>query len=283
MIHIVFEEANIEALKKSFELDPSMDGNVVLINDDFAVGPISDLFSEEGISNRKEWWEQVLSDGPFQSLIEDETKNDERTIAQIKESLLSNPEELIWIWAAQNKHDVCSYYWLMSQLKDFQGRVFILYLNNLPFINEKGNIFYPTSLFQIQPKEFIKAKKLARPITLSEFEIDPDEWYKLMNESKGVRLLEGGKKLIQKEIVYYDTELLKFISNDWIKLNKLFSQYYSKVKETSGDAFLFWRLKQLCEQGKLEIQGNMKSIKEIEIKQVGISNSEVAIAEQQTA
>lgn len=283
MIHIVFEEANIEALKKSFELDPSMDGNVVLINDDFAVGPINDLFSDEGISNRKEWWKQVLNDGPYQSLIEDETKNDNRTVAQIKESLLSNPEEIIWIWAAQNKHDVCSYYWLMSQVKDFQSRVFILYLNNLPFINEKGNIFYPTNLFQIQPKEFIKAKKLARPITLSEFEIDPDEWYKLMNESKGVRLLEGGKKLIQKEIDYYDTELLKFISNDWIKLSKLFSQYYGKVKETTGDAFLFWRLKQLFEKGKLEIQGNMKSIKEIEIKQVGISTSEVAIAEEQTA
>ena len=29
MIHIVFEEANIEALKKSFELDPSLDGEVI--------------------------------------------------------------------------------------------------------------------------------------------------------------------------------------------------------------------------------------------------------------
>ena len=283
MIHIVFEEANIEALKKSFELDQTMDGSIILINDDFAVGPINDLFSDEGIASRKEWWKEVLSGGPFQSLIEDETKNDDRTITQIKESLLSNPEEIIWIWAAQNKHDVCSYYWLMSQLKDFQGRVFILYLNNLPFINEKGNIFYPTNLFQIQPKEFIKAKKLARPITLSEFEIDPDEWLKLMSESKGVRLLEGGKKLIQKEMDYYDSELLKFISHDWIKLNKLFSQYYTKVKETTGDAFLFWRLKQLRDQGKLELQGNMKSIKEVEIKQVGNSTTEVAIAEEQTA
>ena len=43
----------------------------------------------------------------------------------------------------------------------------------------KGQFFYPNNLFEIQPKEFLKAKKLARPISLSEFETDPDEWKKL--------------------------------------------------------------------------------------------------------
>ena len=75
---------------------------------------------------------------------------------------------------AQNAHDVCGYYWLMSQLKDYQGQVYVLYLNNLPFINDKGGIFYPAALHEIQPKEFLKAKKLPRLINLSEFEIDPD-------------------------------------------------------------------------------------------------------------
>lgn len=277
MIHIVFEEANIEALKKSFLLDPSMEGEILLINDDFAVGPINDLFGQEGILNRKAWWRNVLSEGPFQNLINDDSKDDNRTVEHLKENLTTHSEEEIWIWAAQNKHDVCSYYWLMCQLKDFQGRVFILYLNNLPFINEKGNIFYPTNLFQIQPKEFIKAKKLARPITLSEFEIDPDEWYKMMNENKGVRLLEGGKKLVQKELEYYDAELLKFISNDWMKLNKIFSQYYGKTKETTADAFLFWRLKQLNEQEEIDFQGNMKNLKDVEVKLGGVNTNETII------
>ena len=59
----------------------------------------------------------------------------------------------------QNAHDVCGYYWLISQLQPYQGRVIVLYMNNLPFINEKGQIFYPTALHEIQPKEFLKAKK----------------------------------------------------------------------------------------------------------------------------
>ena len=274
MIHIVFEEANIEPLKKSFELDTTMDGDIVCIKDDYAVGPIDNIYREEGIANRLQWWKDILQDGPYSGIADDGHVDDNKEVQQLIRRLNENPDEVIWIWAAQNKHDVCGYYWLMSQLKNQQGRIFILYLNNLPFINEKGNIFYPTSLFQIQPKEFVKAKKLARPITLSEFEIDPDEWAKLGDENKGVRLLEGGKKLTQKEYDYYDDELLKLISKEWIKLNKLFTQYYSKVKETTADAYLIWRLKQMAGAGMIEMRGNMRSMKDMEVREAGVAVTE---------
>ena len=154
----------------------------------------------------------------------------------------------------------------MGQLKDYPGRIFILYLNNLPFLNEKGNLFYPTNLFQIPAKEFLKARKLARLITLSEFEVDPDEWTKLAVEKKGVRLLEGGKKLVQEGYDYYDAGLLKFVTKDWQKVNKFFAQFFAKAKETTGDAYLLWRLKCLAVSGIIEVQGNTKNMKEMEIR-----------------
>lgn len=281
MIHIVFEKANIEALKKSFELDASISGDVISIDDDYAVGPLGDIYFEEGKENRLQWWKDILKGGHYDGIADDGHVDDNKTVAELKSRLRENPEEVVWIWAAQNKHDVCGYYWLMSQLKNLQGRIFILYLNNLPFINEKGNIFYPTSLFQIQPKEFVKAKKLARPITLSEFEIDPDEWTKICNQDNGIRLLEGGKKLVQKDYDFYDAELLKFISKDWQKVSKLFQQYFGKVKENTGDAYLLWRVKRLIEDGKIEAQGNMQNVKEFEIRLAGVGSSiaEVAVAE----
>jgi hypothetical protein len=151
-----------------------------------------------------------------------------------KSDCRQDEKEVLWVWAAQNKHDVSGYYWLISQLKDFQGRVFILYLNNLPFINEKGQLFYPNNLFEIPPREFLKARKLARAVTLSEFEIDPDEWQKLCQEDKGVRILEGGKKLTQYPYDYYDEELRRFISGDWIKASKLIGQFLGKAKQVDG-------------------------------------------------
>jgi hypothetical protein len=52
MVHIVFEEANIEALRKSFELDSSLQGDIISIKDDFAVGALRDIYTEKGILNR---------------------------------------------------------------------------------------------------------------------------------------------------------------------------------------------------------------------------------------
>src|ERR1700749_4518653 len=231
MIHIVFQANDVETLKKAFELEPAMAGEVIEIRDELAVGPIAGIFTPEGIETRKQWWREILAGGDYDGLVDKEGKDDNVKVAELKEKLTEDPKELVWIWAAQNKHDVSGYYWLMSQLKDFQGRIFILYLNNLPFINEKGLIFYPENLFQIPPKEFLKARKLARPITLSEFEMDPDEWNRLsQEEDKGVRILEGGKKLTQYPYQYYDEELRKFIPGDWVKVSKLIGQFLNKAK-----------------------------------------------------
>jgi hypothetical protein len=267
MIHIVFQPNDAVVLKKSFELDPSFQGEVITIEDDLAVGPLKDIYTTEGWEARRAWWRGVLAGGDYDGRVDSgEVPDDLAAVAVLKDRLSQHPDEIVWIWAAQNKHDVSGYYWLMSQLKDFQGRIFILYLNNLPFINEKGNIFYPANLSEIPAREFLKARKLARPITLSEFEIDPDEWSRMCNEDKGVRILEGGKKLAQYGYEYYDEELRKFITGDWVKAGRLINQFLNKARQTTGDAYILWRLKQLIAAGEIDAQGEIKGMKDFEIK-----------------
>ena len=141
-------------------------------------------------------------------------------------------------------------------------------------------MFYPVNLFEIPAKEFVKAKKLSREITPSEFEVDPDEWTKLCdenkgvrlleggkklareitpsefevdpdewtktcNENKGVRLLEGGKKLVQEDYDFYDAELKKLVTGDWQKASKIIHTHLTKAKHTTGDMYLLWHLR-LC-------------------------------------
>jgi hypothetical protein len=267
MIHIVFQHNDIEVLKKAFELDPSFQGEVIGIQDEFAVGPLTGIYTSEGREARKQWWREILAGGDYDGIVDNgSVADDNAKVEALKERLAGDTKEIVWIWAAQNKHDVSGYYWLMSQLKEFQGRVFILYLNNLPFINEKGMIFYPENLFSIPPREFLKARKLARPITLSEFEIDPDEWNKLCQEGRGVRILEGGKKLSQHDYTYFDEELRNFITGDWIKVSKLISQFLNKAKQTTGDAYMLWRIKQLVAAGELDAQGELKGMRDFEVR-----------------
>ena len=265
MIHLVFNEADVKVLEDAIALDESLSGEVIQVKDEYAVGPIEDLYNDTGREARNQWWRDVLAGGDYDGKVDEGEVDDDKLVKEIIEKIVDETQ-VIWIWAAQNKHDVSGYYWLLYYLKEFQGRIFILYLNNLPFINEKGNIFYPSWISEIPPKEFLKAKKLARAITPGEFEVDPDEWTKLAAEKKGVRLLEGGKKLVQEDYDFYDKELKKYITRDWQKGSKLIHQFLSKSKETTGDAYLLWRLKILIANGDYDVQGNLGKMKEFEVK-----------------
>jgi len=274
MIHIVFNTADIAALEAAIALDESLAGKIIEIKDDYAVGPLMDIYETEGFQLRKDWWTKVLEHSPYSDQLD--IVDDRLTVHQLINSLNHDENESIWIWMGQNAHDVCGYYWLMSQFKEYQGRVLVLYLNNLPFLNEKGQLFYPTYLSQIQPKEFLKAKKLARPITLSEFELDPDEWKKICTEQEVVRFLEGGKKIVNMDINFYDKEILSLLTKNAQKLPSALSNILSKMKVKTGDAFIVYRLKALAEIGKIVFVGDWeKGWKDIVVQMPGGSSQVV--------
>ncbi len=268
MIHLVFNTADIAALEAAIELDENLAGKVIEIKDDYAVGPLLDIYETEGYQVRRDWWKNVLEFSPYAEQLD--IVDDKLTVHQLINALNHDENEVIWIWMGQNAHDVSGYYWFMSQVKDYQGRIQVLYLNNLPFLNEKGQLFYPTYLSQIQPKEFLKAKKLARPITLSEFELDPDEWKKLCMENEGVRFLEGGKKLVSMNIGCYDKEILSLLTKNAQKLPSALSNIMAKLKVKLGDAFIVYRLKEMEQAGKIVFVGDWaKGWKDIVVQMPG--------------
>jgi hypothetical protein len=267
MIHVVFQHADVAVLKKAIELDSSLDGLVLEIKDDFAVGPLQDIDTEEGWTARQNWWKGLLDVSPYASDNLVGSFDDRTTVNQMILMLQEDKKEEVWIWMGQNQHDVCGYYWLIGQLKEYSGRVVVLYFNNLPFINEKGQIFYPATLHQILPKEFLKAKKLNRKVTLSEFEVDPDEWKRLSAENALVRILEGGKKIVGKDESFYDSDVLGGLSLEWQKGNRAMHSILAKMKYKTGDVFLLWRLRLLAESGKVDLNGDTsKSWKDFEVK-----------------
>lgn len=266
MIHIVFNSPDRDVLQGAMALDPSLQGEICEIKDEWGVGPLADLDTEEGWNARLAWWRQLLADA-LQSTPAAGSFDDRLTVRAVVDKLQQQAEEEVWIWMGQNQHDVTGYFWLIPQLNAFQGRVMILYLNNLPFINEKGQLFYPSFISEILPKEAVKAKKLCRPVTLSEFEVDPDEWKRLATENAGVRILEGGKKIAGREISFYDSELLKNITGEWQKASRVLSNTLHRMKIKTGDVFLLWRLNTLIAEGKISATGDRaKGWKEVEVK-----------------
>jgi len=274
MMHIVFQHADVHVIAEAMKLDESLNGEIVEIKDEWGVGPLKDLDTDEGWNAREEWWRQLLTGSPMGEKIVG-TFDDRQTVNAVKEKLEADTALELWIWLGQNQHDVTGYYWLMPQLKQYQGRIMILFLNNLPFINEKGHLFYPGTIHDILPKEAVKAKKLARPITLSEFELDPDEWKRLSDENSTVRILEGGKKIIGKEESFYDDEILKNLTGEWQKATRVLSNTLHRMKIKTGDVFIMWRMKQLITEGKIDVMGDVAAgWKEFDVRKGGVVTEE---------
>lgn len=272
ILHIVFGQSSEANLKAAMELDPLLEGEILSFEDDLAVGPLFILDTPDGRSARKEWWntvQDVVVAAPAEGEVAVAPAD---PVRELKARLREEEELVIWIWAGQNATDVCGYYWLISQLDRFSGRIHLIYLNNLPFLNEKNGVFYPTHLSQILPKEFLKAKKLAREVSLAEFELDGDEWRRLMNENAGVRILEGGKKLRGEPSAFFDKELMSAAGKEFQKANKVIGQVVGKFKYPVMDQFLNWRLKELIRDEKLEHRGELKTMRDYEIKLPGGGN-----------
>ena len=282
MIHIVFQHADVHVLKDAMKLDESLSGEIIEIKDEWGVGPLKNVDTDEGWSSRLDWWKELLKDSPYGEKIIGNF-DDRQTVKELKEKLDSNPEVQAWIWMGQNQHDVTGYFWLMPQLRDYQGRLMILYLNNLPFINEKGQLFYPNAIHEILPKEAVKAQKLARPVTLSEFEVDPDEWKKIAEENAAVRILEGGKKIIGKEGSFYDNEILKNLTGEWQKAWRVLSNTLHRMKIKTGDVYIMWRMKHLINEGKIDVLGDVsKGWKEFDVRLAGTNTVNTIMESEET-
>jgi Domain of unknown function (DUF1835)/Protein of unknown function len=255
MFHIVFQRNDIAVLNQAMDLDEALDGEVQLIAGDYSLGPLEAVPTAEGRDFRRQWWLGLPAEGIQGSA--EFAANDEETIRMLQTRMREEEFDEIWIWVASNQQDVCGYYRILPELKEFCGRVYILSLNNLPFINDKGAVFYPSGLFEIPPREFKKAKRLARPVTVSEFEIDGDEWSRLCAENKGVRVLEGAKKIIQHDYDYFDNAIKKFAGTDFQKPNRIIHSFLLKSSVRVNEAFLHWRLKELVRSGECTEEGGL--------------------------
>src|SRR5450631_4348394 len=118
MFHIVFESGSVELLSAAMDMDQTLDGEIILINDDYSVGPIEDLFTESGRQIRTDWWLQINPhSGKELNPAKSESFADVETMQTIVQRMTEEEFDEIWIWIAPNAKDVSGYYWLLSQLK----------------------------------------------------------------------------------------------------------------------------------------------------------------------
>lgn len=275
--HIVVGDLAAPPLQEAIMNEPSMQGEVVILKDILHVGPLVKAEGQSFSNMRSAFWQEVVMNEKQPIEVDDL----ERLLA-ISTALNNNEEDNVWFWMAPTPADVCAYHWMIQYFSKHIGRFYLLNIANLPFLDENGKVHYPKSISEILPRELVKARHLARLVTPAEVEIDGEEWKKLVNENRGIRTHEGGKKLTSRNEDFYDSQLLSFCSHQYEKASRIINQVLKKFPIPTGDVFLGWRLKKLAGNGQLELKGDInKTLKDFEIKLPGGTVTTDTIAEQQ--
>lgn len=260
--HIVTGDVAADQLRNSLALEPATEGELVVIKDVLSVGPLQKQEGQKFSELRSAFWQEVAPNDKNPVAVDDL----ERMLLAGNE-LSKNENAVIWLWVAPWPADMCTYHWAIKYLGKYVGRLYVVNIAGLPFLDDNGKLFFPKSLGEISPKELVKARKLARLVTPAEIEVDGFEWGKLVDENAGIRTHEGGKRITSRSEDYYDHQLASFCSHQFQKASKVVGQALSKFNLPTGDTYLGWRLRKMAEAGKLELQGDTtRLLKDFEVR-----------------
>ena len=261
MIHLIVGDNAAENLKAAFELDENLRGDILILKDTLGIGPIAtDEKGHDGV--RTSFWRQYLGE-EFEGVM------DKHAIQKVKKDALET-EEPVCLWMAPCVSDVCAYYHLLTQFKDAPGMFHIINIDSLPFLNEKGAVFYPKNFSEVLPKEFVKTKRLLKEVTPAHYEIDGEEWEKLQTENAMVRVYKGGKDIESADETFFDQTLYLTVTKEVQRGSKIVRQALGKIEQTVSDLFLLDRLKVMASNGQIVCTSdNPADLRKAEYKKVG--------------
>jgi hypothetical protein len=260
--HIVTGDIAAGPLTEAIAAEEALAGEVVVIKDVLSIGPLQKEEGQKFSELRSAFWQEVVINekNPIQV-------DDMERLLQVSAALAKDEEAKAWVWMAPWPADISTYYWTLKYLGKYPGRFFVVNIAGLPFLDENGKVFYPKSIGELQAKEVIKARKLARVVTYGELETDGEEWRKLLAENSAIRSHEGGKRLTSRKENHYDAQLISFCSQQFQKASKVVGQALTKFNIPTGDMYLGWRLRKMAEAGALQLQGDYtKTLKDFEVR-----------------
>ncbi|MBA3829404.1 MAG: DUF1835 domain-containing protein [Taibaiella sp.] len=260
--HIVVGDAAAVPLHEAIMSEPALQGEVIVLKDLLHVGPLNKEEGQSFSALRSTFWQQVAPSEKAPIQVDDMER-----VLEVSNEMSKYPERQAWFWMAPWPADVSAYHWLLPLLGKHAGRMYVVNIAGLPFLDENGKVHFPKNISEILPKELIKARKLARQVTSGEIEVDTDEWQKLTQDNSGIRRHDGGKKLASQADDLYDAQLASFCSHQFQKASRIVNQALSKFNIPTGDVYLGWRLKKLAEKGTLQLQGDTgKTLKDFDVR-----------------
>ena len=265
IVHLICGAEAGRRLTNAVAAEESMAGPVFTLLDRLHHGPLERAEGTSFAKLRADYWKAI------EGMPESDSENvvpavrDEEKVLEASNLLQKYPAAAVWFWMAPHAADVTAYYFLLRYLQKHLGRFLLLNIAGLPFLTEEGKVFFPHSFGELAPREFLKARRLARLVSPAEAELDSDVWTRIAAPERVYRILEGGKKLRTLPADAFDGDILTTLQTDFTKASKTL-QILGKQKLPTDESALRFRIQQMAAGGALQLKGDpTRPVREWEI------------------
>ncbi|WP_409271747.1 DUF1835 domain-containing protein [Neobacillus sp. SCS-31] len=272
--HIVFGESTLHMLKHVLKTaGKAHKEQVIGFRDLFAIGPLSGLDEEAGISNRHEWLKNHIHND--QDYLDEYISKMENAIEAVKVIPEGVP---VYVWAGENAHEQTGASFAMHLLRGKKNDVSLF--NTTARFRDKYNTeeieYRPLHTGECHPEKLWSIFEENRnnmsftPENRIKFE---SEWKEISAGDAILRIWEAGKVCNVGED-YFDQILIRIaqelsrkkLKKDFWMAARIIGEAIGQIEQYVGDSFLEYRLRHLITAGVFEVRGSTKAMRYYSVK-----------------
>jgi hypothetical protein len=283
LVHIVPGESSAGSLKRSFETDKSLEGEIIFLNDNLSLGPILNLETKKGIVQRHKWWKNV-TENTIEYKWHKKDWDENAKFDLIRKTVKRNVK--IIFWSGREAFERLTWMRFAWELRNSStDKIFVMDYPHPKIANWKGNLFPFKSIALLMPEHIPMLKKHFRKAKKSELKEAATDWEKISNSDSAIRIVSSRTKI--KEIPensynpriltskakikylpedYFDKNLILRCTNEFQKAARVVGETMTDIDFMVGDLYLNHRLKECVRQGKLEFKGELKLLRDYQVK-----------------
>ena len=262
-IHIVFGGCakGLFIQSKKINLDSIQ---LICLDDCLNLGPICDLNSVEEIEKRNNWLSKVFEVPMF--INENEVLAFiKRDIETIKTLIDNYKNEKIYLWTGLVASEIIHTSRLLYHLQPCSNNVFVFDFSNFSMKNIHGEVVCPRCLGATDLSRVDDVEKHFRQLTDEELSRFRKLWERVRFGNSLLWILDSGQ-IVEKDEDYFDSFLLSYCTHEFQHPARIIGYTLCAVDFNVGDSYLNHRMKQLALMKKVEIRGELKQMRDYEVR-----------------
>ena len=260
-IHIVFGDSAAGVLRHFLNKGESeFDGNIMNFRDDFSLGPLYEIDTEEGLKRRLEWFKRIFEKTGELDWFEEAARG---IVDAYRKVILLGQGANIIVWHGENASNQAGLRYLSSVLDEKD--MYELDVSKACRAVRGENEYIPRSLAEISPEEIGDIISHVKKVEMEKHAVLKDEWESLRKSLENLRILrEEGIVGVNDE--YYDDEILSSCTFNFKKAARVIGEAMGKSEQLIGDMYIDYRLRALIESKKIECRGTLKSMRDFDMR-----------------